>query len=227
MRFNLNEYSAAHAAYYYRHPVRSLRKRCAALERYHLARYQGFPQLFVASWRRKVPASLSRRFTVGKRYHLDESRCQQAADKSCFYLKEIWRERDLTGGDLPYTPKLAGARRSSHRAPPHISRPVSRVLLGAARSPAFAGTGALRVTAIPLGRRSPGASSNLPGRPDPDIDPDTACAGRAVPIRSCSRWGLPCRRRCRRRGALLPHLFTLTAADTQRAAAVSSLWHFP
>jgi hypothetical protein len=35
---------------------------------------------------------------------------------------------------------------------------------------------------------------------------------RAVPIRSCSRWGLPCRPRCRRRGALLPHLFTLTAA---------------
>ena len=35
---------------------------------------------------------------------------------------------------------------------------------------------------------------------------------RAVPIRSCSRWGLPCRRRYRRRGALLPHRFTLTAA---------------
>src|SRR3954452_23142431 len=34
----------------------------------------------------------------------------------------------------------------------------------------------------------------------------------AVPIRSCSRWGLPCRLRCRRRGALLPHHFTLTAA---------------
>ena len=34
---------------------------------------------------------------------------------------------------------------------------------------------------------------------------------RAVPIRSCSRWGLPCRRRCRRRGALLPHRFTLAA----------------
>ena len=32
----------------------------------------------------------------------------------------------------------------------------------------------------------------------------------AVPIRFCSRWGLPCRFRCRRRGALLPHLFTLT-----------------
>src|SRR5581483_10215816 len=37
----------------------------------------------------------------------------------------------------------------------------------------------------------------------------------AVPIRSCSRWGLPCRRRCRRRGALLPHRFTLTAVVTQ------------
>src|SRR3954468_848425 len=34
----------------------------------------------------------------------------------------------------------------------------------------------------------------------------------AVPIRSCSRWGLPCRLRYRRRGALLPHPFTLTAA---------------
>src|SRR6185369_9954413 len=38
-----------------------------------------------------------------------------------------------------------------------------------------------------------------------------ASSPRAVPIRSCSRWGLPCRLRCRRRGALLPHLFTLTA----------------
>ena len=33
----------------------------------------------------------------------------------------------------------------------------------------------------------------------------------AVPIRFCSRCGLPCRFRCRTRGALLPHLFTLTA----------------
>ena len=34
----------------------------------------------------------------------------------------------------------------------------------------------------------------------------------AVPIRSCSRWGLPCRFRCRKRGALLPHRFTLASA---------------
>ena len=46
---------------------------------------------------------------------------------------------------------------------------------------------------------------------DLDIDLRRSALGRAkpraVPIRSCSRWGLPCRRRCRRRGALLPHPF--------------------
>ena len=31
-----------------------------------------------------------------------------------------------------------------------------------------------------------------------------------ISIWSCSRWGLPCRNRCRCRGALLPHHFTLT-----------------
>ncbi len=34
---------------------------------------------------------------------------------------------------------------------------------------------------------------------------------RAAPIWSCSRWGLPCHLRYRRRGALLPHPFTLAA----------------
>ena len=77
------------------------------------------------------------------------------------------------------------------------------------------------VTAIPLARRSPGASSNLPERlirTDPAPEGDYA-----VPIRSCSRWGLPCRRRCRRRGALLPHRFTLTAGDTRRCPRRSVL----
>ncbi len=37
------------------------------------------------------------------------------------------------------------------------------------------------------------------------------CSRKAAcfPIWPCSRWGLPCRRRYRRRGALLPHPFTL------------------
>ncbi len=47
---------------------------------------------------------------------------------------------------------------------------------------------------------------------------------RAVPIRFCSRWGLPCRFRYRSRGALLPHLFTLTSNGSE---AVRSLWHCP
>ena len=54
--------------------------------------------------------------------------------------------------------------------------------------------------------------------------PLPACAGSIVPIRFCSRWGLPCRPRCRVRGALLPHLFTLTLRER---GAVRSLWHFP
>jgi hypothetical protein len=41
----------------------------------------------------------------------------------------------------------------------------------------------------------------------------------SLPIWSCSVWGLPCHRLYRRRGALLPHLFTLTP--------VCSLWHWP
>jgi hypothetical protein len=48
----------------------------------------------------------------------------------------------------------------------------------------------------------------------------------AAPIRSCSRWGLPCRPRCRGRGALLPRRFTL-ARGPFGARAVCFLWHFP
>jgi hypothetical protein len=50
----------------------------------------------------------------------------------------------------------------------------------------------------------------------------------AAPTWSCSRWGFPCRRRCRRRGALLPHRFTLAARSAAaEGAAVCFLWHCP
>ena len=44
-----------------------------------------------------------------------------------------------------------------------------------------------------------------PDRPKPSL--------RVIPTRSCSRWGLPCRFHRWKRGALLPHHFTLTAAN--------------
>ncbi len=46
----------------------------------------------------------------------------------------------------------------------------------------------------------------------------------AAPIRSCSRWGLPCRSRCRERGALLPHPFTLARRpETRRPGGLLSV----
>ncbi len=52
-------------------------------------------------------------------------------------------------------------------------------------------------------------------------------ATRSLPIWSCSVWGLPCLRRYRRSGALLPHLFTLTRTGLSVNPAVYSLWHWP
>ena len=48
------------------------------------------------------------------------------------------------------------------------------------------------------------------------IRPHARRRGPAIPIWSCSRWGLPCRRRYRKRGALLPHHFTLAAPPEDR-----------
>src|SRR5439155_23758967 len=49
---------------------------------------------------------------------------------------------------------------------------------------------------------------------------DRSLDERGTPIRSCSWRGLPCRRRYRRRGALLPHPFTL-APDQVRGGLLS------
>ena len=51
-------------------------------------------------------------------------------------------------------------------------------------------------------------------------------AHRVVPIRSCSRWGLPCRRCCQRRGGLLPHRFTLTPPALRPAAHARPCGHW-
>jgi len=70
------------------------------------------------------------------------------------------------------------------------------------------------VAAIHLGRRLHVASRNPPGwlARKPAVAPP--CDGtRVIPIRSCSRWGLPCRCCYQKRGGLLPHPFTLTRPE--------------
>ena len=48
-----------------------------------------------------------------------------------------------------------------------------------------------------------------------------AVAPRTNPIRHCSRWGLPCHFRCRKRGGPLPHRFTLTRLGGLFSVALS------
>jgi len=112
-----------------------------------------------------------------------------------------------------YSQERAGSPRSGDEG---IRRPVSRVL-----SP-------------PCGGRWPflwDARCRAPRATDPGGSAETRLpvARHATPIWSCSRWGLPCRFRCRSRGGLLPHRFTLAARCARRRTglAVSSLWHFP
>ena len=81
--------------------------------------------------------------------------------------------------------------------------------------------------AIHLAASLPIPSSCLPGSLGQDglrryrlPDPDP----RRIPIRHCSRWGLPCGRCCQPPGGLLPHRFTLTRRGRR---AVYFLWRFP
>jgi hypothetical protein len=92
------------------------------------------------------------------------------------------------------------------------------------------------VAAILLGRRLPGASRNQPGQ-QAETAPKVSL--HAIPIRFCSRWGLPCRLCRQTRGGLLPHPFTLTPpayrfgtpalrrSSRYEGGAVCFLWHFP
>lgn len=94
----------------------------------------------------------------------------------------------------------AGKRRQMACKPGSVPSPVSLRTAG-------------RGMAIPLGRRSPVASRDQPGRQAETPVGPWFPMSRPAPIRSCSRWGLPCRDRCRPRGALLPHPFTLTRPE--------------
>lgn len=140
------------------------------------------------------------------------------------------RERGARQGASPGGARFRASARRSIMRREGASRPVSRVLYGGLIA---------HVAAIRLGRPLLDASRNQPGRlvrKRPGLS-----RARAAPIRSCSRWGLPCRSRCRVRGGLLPHLFTLTPSALRgrlrlstdrrwtddRDEAVCFLWHFP
>ena len=66
---------------------------------------------------------------------------------------------------------------------------------------------------IPLRVPLPERFSCQPGPAGAKVAP--APRRHAIPIRHCSRWGLPCRPCCQRRGGLLPHRFTLTSAPNK------------
>src|SRR5262249_8491993 len=84
-----------------------------------------------------------------------------------------------------------------------------------------------QVTAIPLAPPSLVESSDRPGG-STDGPSAPTCAG-GLPIWSCSVRGFACHPCCHERGALLPHLFTLTLLRPKRSGggAVCFLCHFP
>jgi hypothetical protein len=81
--------------------------------------------------------------------------------------------------------------------------------------------------AIHLGRILRCAHATNPGGPS-ESRLRAVSRSRAAPIRSSSRWGLPCRLCYQRRGALLPHPFTLAPRSVSGPReAVCFLWHCP
>ena len=115
-----------------------------------------------------------------------------------------------TSIDHPRWMKLVRARRFSRRAPvQHIRRPISRVLYRPRSERGRDG----HSSGTPVTRRIKQPTRMTgPDRPKPSL--------RVIPTRSCSRWGLPCRFHRWKRGALLPHRFTLTAANAPRRSVL-------
>ena len=135
--------------------------------------------------------------------------------------KPSWRCAD-SQRTVPDARKLAGFSQSPSRRSQFSMAPVPRAWSRAARGPRLAQwtevgvrgsqpvSRVLSGTAIHLGRASPHASSDLPGSSAGHASPYARKAPDSFPIWSCSRWGLPCHHCYQRRGALLPHHFTLT-----------------
>ena len=63
---------------------------------------------------------------------------------------------------------------------------------------------------VPFGGGSHSSRPRIAGRLKRPTRESDGAGRSSSPIWSCSAWGLPCQRDCSRRGALLPHHFTLT-----------------
>ena len=129
------------------------------------------------------------------------------------WLPPFRRHGELTarGSFLPRDGQKGRPGRTRGSAPSQgvASRPVSRVLYGRGdESPTR------RPFLWDVHRWTPLATN--PSDKASGQAPRRLAAPRIAPIRFCSRRGLPCRRRCRPRGALLPHPFTLTFRVSRR-----------
>ncbi len=106
-----------------------------------------------------------------------------------------------------------------------VRRPVSRVLSPPRSIACAADCGDGRPFLWDARCRTPHATNPGGGARPPCVCPPLARRARpAAPIRSCSRWGLPCHRCCQRCGALLPPRFTRSRIAER---VVCFLWHFP
>ena len=115
--------------------------------------------------------------------------------------------------------KLAGARRGCRRAPLFSRQPAYKP--GSGRHANVFRMRDGHSSGTPVARRLKQPTRTAESGPIPKQV--RTHQPRAVPIRSCSRWGLPCRWRHRQCGALLPHLFTLTAANATRRGGMFSV----
>ena len=115
--------------------------------------------------------------------------------------------------------KLAGARRVFRRAPLFSRQPAYKP--GSGRHAKGFRLRDDHSSGTPVARRLKRPTRTAESGPIPKQV--RTHQPRAVPIRSCSRWGLPCRWRHRQCGALLPHLFTLTAANATRRGGMFSV----
>ena len=118
--------------------------------------------------------------------------------------------------------KIGGRPAGFHRAPLFARQPAYKPGSGR-HANAFA-----CVTAIPLGLRSPGASSNPPGRLDPDTIPKRLLAHGFVP----SLFGLAPGGVCRAVGVTADAVRSYRTISplprlTRHAEAVCFLWHCP